>query len=239
MARLTWLLLVFAACSSKAPPPATTPGGSDTTGSSASTGGSSATAAGSSATAAGSGATAAGSGSACAADATHCCQPDGTIVQPTCSPVVRKPTDSLARGPDGMCKPCPLRCLPPTARIRTPDGEVAVDRLHVGDLVMTAGRDGRPIAAPIVQLRSIPVTGPHSIVAIELADGRTLHASPGHPTATGKPIGSLAIGDRLDGAAVVAIHAEPFAADATWDLLPAGPTGAYWADGILIGSTLR
>ncbi len=180
-----------------------------------------------------------GSGTACAADATHCCQPDGTIVQPTCSPVVRKPTDSLVRGPDGMCKPCLLRCLPATARIRTPHGDIAVDRLAVGDLVMTTDHNGRPIAAPIVQLRSIPVTGPHSIVAIELADGRTLRASPGHPTATGRTLGSLVKGDRLDGTTVVAVHLEPFAGDATWDLLPAGPTGAYWADGILIGSTLR
>lgn len=25
----------------------------------------------------------------------------------------------------------------------------------------------------------------------------------------------------------------------TYDVLPAGPTGAYWADGVLLGSTLR
>jgi hypothetical protein len=25
---------------------------------------------------------------------------------------------------------------------------------------------------------------------------------------------------------------------ATYDLLPSGPTGAYWADGVLLGSTL-
>jgi hypothetical protein len=30
----------------------------------------------------------------------------------------------------------------------------------------------------------------------------------------------------------------PYAGDRTYDLLPAGPTGAYWANGILLSSTL-
>jgi hypothetical protein len=220
------LLVLVVACSSKAPPASPPGSGSGGTGSSEVGSGSSA---------------GAGSGSAtatCGGDH-HCCQPDGTIVEATCSPVVKKDSDSIARGPDGKCAPCMLRCLPPATRIRTPSGDVAVDRLKAGDLVMTIDASGLAIAVPIVRVRAIPVAGPHAIVAVALADGRTLRASPLHPTATGGTLGALVTGDRLDGAEVVSVRSEPFSADATWDLLPAGPTGAYWADGVLVGSTLR
>jgi hypothetical protein len=30
----------------------------------------------------------------------------------------------------------------------------------------------------------------------------------------------------------------PYAGGRTWDLLPAGATGSYWANGILLASTL-
>ena len=78
----------------------------------------------------------------------------------------------------------------------------------------------------------------HEIVVVELADGRTLRASPGHPTLT-KRIGELAVGDVLDGGKITKLRRETFTDRATWDLLPGGPTGVYWADGVLIGSTLR
>jgi hypothetical protein len=182
-----------------------------------------------------------GSGSAtgtCAADAEHCCNPDGTIVSATCSPVVRKPSDAIARGKDGRCEPCMLRCLPPTARIRTPEGEVAVGQLKRDALVMTLDERGRAVPARVIRVSSIPVTGIHEIVVVELADGRTLRASPGHPTLT-KTIGDLVLGDVLDGSTVTKLRRERFTGGATWDLLPEGPTGAYWADGVLIESTIH
>jgi hypothetical protein len=43
----------------------------------------------------------------------------------------------------------------------------------------------------------------------------------------------------LDGALIISITSEPYHADRTYDLLPAGSTGTYWADGVLLGSTLR
>ncbi|MDF1566010.1 MAG: hypothetical protein P1V51_23450 [Deltaproteobacteria bacterium] len=42
----------------------------------------------------------------------------------------------------------------------------------------------------------------------------------------------------LDGARIVELREAAFEGEATWDLLPAGPTGAYFADGVLVGSTL-
>lgn len=132
---------------------------------------------------------------------------------------------------------CPI-CLPPTTRIDTPQGLVPVADLHRGDLVWTLGTTGERIAVPILATGSIEAPVGHEVVRITLGDGRTVTASPGHPTADGRPVGSLAVGDVLDGAPIVAIDRLPYRGR-TYDLLPAGPTGAYWAGGVLLGSTLH
>jgi len=49
----------------------------------------------------------------------------------------------------------------------------------------------------------------------------------------------LVAGDRYDGAVVIGVDLIPYAGGATFDVLPAGATGAYWANGVLLGSTLR
>jgi hypothetical protein len=72
-----------------------------------------------------------------------------------------------------------------------------------------------------------------------LADGRELFASPGHPLADGRALGAVTTGDQVDGATVVSATRVPYGYGRTFDLLPAGPTGTYWADGIALGSTLR
>jgi hypothetical protein len=71
-----------------------------------------------------------------------------------------------------------------------------------------------------------------------LSDGRELYASPGHPTSDGRILGDLKIGHLLDGAYVNYVERLPYAGIATYDLLPSGDTGFYWANGILMGSTL-
>jgi hypothetical protein len=81
------------------------------------------------------------------------------------------------------------------------------------------------------------LVGQH-ILRLTLSDGRVVEASPGHPTVTGRPVGDLAPGDLLDGSWVSTIEERPYSG-ATWDLLPAGSTGAYWANDVLFGSTLR
>jgi hypothetical protein len=77
------------------------------------------------------------------------------------------------------------------------------------------------------------------MVHLVLGDGRELFASPGHPLADGRLLGSIAVGDRVDGAVVTGAGRTPYRSDTTFDLLPSGPTGTYWADGIPLGSTLR
>ena len=132
---------------------------------------------------------------------------------------------------------CPI-CLAAHTSIDTPQGPVAVEDLNPGDVVYTPNTTGRRFAAPILKAVRVFVPIDHPVVHIVLDDGRQLWASPGHPTAAGRALGELHIGDLLDSGHVVVIERLPYAQPATYDILPAGETGWYWANGILIGSAL-
>ena len=150
--------------------------------------------------------------------------PDGTI--------------SVTSRTQGSRPNCPI-CLSAATLISTPAGDVVVTAIRPGTLVWTQGDDGSRIAAPVIAVGSTPVPAGHLMVHLTLADGRQLWASPGHRTVDGKPLGSLRVSDVLDGSRVSGWELVPYAGDRTYDLLPAGPTGRYWADGILLASTLN
>ncbi|HEY7520084.1 MAG TPA: Hint domain-containing protein [Methylomirabilota bacterium] len=77
------------------------------------------------------------------------------------------------------------------------------------------------------------------MVRLVLEDGRELLASPGHPAVGGGTVGDLQPGDTYAGASVVSTDRVPYGDGATYDILPSGDTGRYWANGILVGSSLR
>ena len=77
------------------------------------------------------------------------------------------------------------------------------------------------------------------MLRLALSDGRVLIAAGAHPTADGVLLRELIPGQPYDGATIVSTTWTVSTAAATFDLLPAGPTGTYWANGILIGTTLR
>lgn len=133
--------------------------------------------------------------------------------------------------------PCPI-CLASTTLIATPRGDVRVTDIKPGTLVWTAAGDGSRIAAPVLEVGSMEAPAGHRMVHVVLADGRELLVSPGHRTADGRPLGSVASGDLLDGSRVVLWELVPYAEGRTYDVLPAGPTGTYWANGVLLASTL-
>lgn len=132
---------------------------------------------------------------------------------------------------------CP-RCLPPQSRIATPDGDVPIVDLQVGDRVLTIDRAGRRLEARILHLGSRPARLGHAMVRLTLGDGRIVTASPEHPLGDGRLLHALRAGDTLDGAPVVGVEVIPFSGDRTWDLFPSGPTGLYIADGVIMRSTL-
>jgi hypothetical protein len=129
-------------------------------------------------------------------------------------------------------------CLASSDRIATPAGSVPVTQVHPGMLVWTLDGSGRRVAAPIRVVSHVPAPAGHHVLRVVLADGRTVEASVGHPTLTGRLVGTFRPGDLLDGSPVKAVESIPYADD-TWDLLPAGPTGLYWANDVLLASTLR
>jgi hypothetical protein len=129
-------------------------------------------------------------------------------------------------------------CLASSDRIATPSGPIQVNQLRPGMLVWTFDGSGRRVAAPILVVSHVPAPVGHQVLRVVLADGRTVEVSAGHPTGTGRLVGTLRLGDLLDGSSVMTVESIPYADD-TWDLLPAGPTGVYWANDVLLASTLR
>jgi hypothetical protein len=132
---------------------------------------------------------------------------------------------------------CPI-CLAAATLISTPNGDVRVTDIVPGMVVWTATVGGARVAAHVLEVGSMEAPAGHHMVHVVLADGRELLASPGHRTADGRALGSLAAGDALDGSTITLWELVPYAGDRTYDLLPAGPTGKYWANGILLSSTL-
>lgn len=132
---------------------------------------------------------------------------------------------------------CPI-CLARGTGIDTPGGPVAVEEMRVGDPVWTVDADGQRVVGIVLEVGQAAVPETHAVVRLVLADGREVWASPGHPLADGRRLGDLRPGDDVDGARVLSAdlvgYGEPF----TFDLLPSGPTGHYWANGVLLGSTL-
>jgi hypothetical protein len=128
-------------------------------------------------------------------------------------------------------------CLAAQDTIATPAGPVPVSQLHSGMIVWTLGPDGQRVTAPLLLVSHTPAPVGHSVVRLRLEDGRVVEASPGHPTADGRRVGDLNVGDALGGSHIVRVDRVPYAGN-TWDILPAGPTGVYWADGIPLKSTL-
>jgi hypothetical protein len=131
---------------------------------------------------------------------------------------------------------CPI-CLLRNARIATPDGRMPIAALVAGDPVWTADADGHRIVGRVLAQRSLDVGPHHAVVHVTLADGRVLVASPGHPLVDGRVVADLHRGDRYDGSRVAGVRVR-YVCGRTYDILPSGPTGQYWADGVLVGSTL-
>ena len=133
--------------------------------------------------------------------------------------------------------PCPI-CLSVGTLIDTPEGPIAVDRVRLGDPVWTFDRDGRRITGTVIALGSTRAPAGHRVVRLVLEDGRSVTASPGHPTADGRLLGDLRVGDVVDGSSVAGADVLAYASDETFDLVVSGPTGLYLAGGIPLGSTL-
>lgn len=133
---------------------------------------------------------------------------------------------------------CPI-CLAMGTLIDTPQGAIRVEDLKVGDQVWTKNAADERIVGVILQVGSVRVPSTHQVIHVKLSDGRELWVSPGHPTVDGRRLADLKLGDVYDGAHIILFERVPYQGSSTYDLLPSGGTGFYWANGILMGSTLK
>ena len=132
---------------------------------------------------------------------------------------------------------CPI-CLAKGTLIDAPRGPLAVEEMRVGMPVWTAALNGDRVEGVVLKVVSVFVPSDHRVAHLKLADGRELFASPAHPTADGRTLSDLLPGALLDGSRIIQIEQTNYRGAATYDILPSGPTGFYWANGILVGSTL-
>lgn len=133
---------------------------------------------------------------------------------------------------------CPI-CLSASTRISTPAGPVQVTELRPGMQVWTRRADGKKQSEALLSVQKVPVPQSHQMLFLVLEDGRSLRVSPSHPDIQGRPLSDFKPGEMLDGSLIQSRKLVAYHAGFTYDLLPDGGTGHYWADGVLIGSTMR
>jgi hypothetical protein len=133
---------------------------------------------------------------------------------------------------------CPI-CLATDTLIDTPNGPVKVQEMKKGMPVWTTDKSGARVAGVVQKSVKNPAPATHMVVHLLLTDGRELYVSPGHPLVSGRPIGTLSAGESVDGSSVKSAEWLPYKQPYTYDILPSGDTGAYWANNILLVSTVE
>jgi hypothetical protein len=152
-----------------------------------------------------------------------------------CVPATGPTGSGECREADGTCVEC--KCASPDTPIATPTGERAIADLIPGDLVYSI--DGDQIrAVPILRTNRTPVVN-HHVLRVTFDNGRSVEMTAGHPLADGYPLSVLRPGSELLGGTVVGVTSIRYTHAATYDVLPDSSSGAYFASGVLIGSTLR
>jgi hypothetical protein len=132
---------------------------------------------------------------------------------------------------------CPI-CLSVGTLINTLGGPVPVEQLKAGMSIWTVDEFGQRVAGTIIDVSSTRVPAIFQLIRITMDDGRVVTASPGHPTAEGRALGNYQAGEILDGAVITKVEHVTYCNGVTYDVLPSSPTGLYWANGILLKSTL-
>ena len=135
-------------------------------------------------------------------------------------------------------RPCPI-CLSEDTVIDTPNGSINVKDLKEGMSVFTQDTSGNRIVGTVLQTGNTQIFTYHTIVHIILDDSRELYVSPEHLTADDRLTHQLSAGDLLDGSEIQSVEFETYAGTSTYDILPSGQTGFYWANGILMKSSLK
>ena len=138
----------------------------------------------------------------------------------------------------GYIRTCPI-CLAKNTLIDTPQGAIPVQEIQKWTPIWTVNQSGERVPGIVIKTSKTPVPRGHKMAELVLDDGRALLVSPGHPTIDERTAGDLVESDIYNGARVVSAQLIPYDGGYTYDLLVSGGTGFYFANGILLDSTLR
>ncbi len=138
----------------------------------------------------------------------------------------------------GYTRICPI-CLAEGTLIDTPRGLVPVENLQDGMSIWTINKSGKRVEGKVIKWSNTQVPVDHEMVKLLFADGRSLLVSPGHPTIDGRTVGNIEVGEIYDKGRVISVKRVNYNGKYTFDILPSGETGYYFANGILVDSTLH
>ncbi len=172
----------------------------------------------------------------------------GDILNPTCdgsAPLVitainypNSITVSTGKPTSGSIGGCPI-CLSADAEIDTPEGKINVKDIKEGMVVWSADSSHNKIKSKIIMVNKVFVGNKHQVIDLKLDGGRELFVSPNHPTYDGRTIGSLKVREMYDGSTIKSADLILYKYQYTYDILPDSTTGDYFANSILVGSTLK
>jgi len=131
------------------------------------------------------------------------------------------------------------KCLSGNTFIGTPNGSLNIKDIRSHATVWTLDKLGNKKSAVALKVGKVRAPSTHKMVHIILDDGRELFASEGHPTIDGRTLEDLKSGQVIDNARIKSVEIVPYDQAYTYDLLPSGVTGFYFANGISVGSTLK
>lgn len=182
-------------------------------------------------------------GNSCSGPNDKTCPSGYTCVQGCGPPVVRgdePPPPYFCELNEVALKPkiCPI-CLASNTNISTPDGDINVADIKIGTRVWSMDESGKKIISKVISVSKTPAPKTHQVIQLSLSGGRTVWASPGHPTSKKITVGELKAGDIYDGDRIESVELIQYRDNYTYDILPDSAKGFYWANGILLGSTLR
>ncbi len=130
---------------------------------------------------------------------------------------------------------CPVPiCCSYNTRIKTAGIEKNISDIKEKDLVISD--ENKPVN--VIKTSKVEVKN-HNVLKITLNDATILELSPGHPTSDGRTVKDLMVGDKIDNRMVIETRLIPYKYKYTYDILPDSKSGNYYANGVLIGSTLR
>ncbi|MDP2741093.1 MAG: hypothetical protein Q8O66_00155, partial [bacterium] len=180
-------------------------------------------------------------GRQCAGPEDTTCPEDFECVEGCGPPVVRYPDETPLKyfcQLKGYIRSCPI-CLAKNTLIDASQGPAPVQDIKKGDLVWTLNESGGRVIGVVVKTSKTLVPLNHKMVKLILEDGRTLFVSPGHPTTDGRSVKSFRPGDLYSNSKVLSSDLVFYSDEFTYDILPSGPTGFYFANDIPLASTLK